>query len=72
MQPNVRMRAAMPKILAERSCECRVFRLSAPRNVVTAQVIRECAWIGRSRRNVADVVSSVPRAVAVQVTERSR
>jgi hypothetical protein len=46
--------------------------LSAPRDVVTAQVILQRARIGRSRHNVEDVVSCVPReAVAFQATECS-
>ena len=42
----------MPKTLAERWHECPVCGLSAPRNVVSAQVILERARIGRSRHNV--------------------
>ena len=62
--------AAVPKTLAERWHECPVCGLSAPRNVVSAQVILERARIGRSRHNVEDVVSCVPReAVAFQATE---
>src|SRR5207244_3169257 len=64
--------AAVPKTLAERWHECPVCGLSAPRDVVTAQVILERARIGRSRHNVEDVVSCVPReAVAFQATEVS-
>jgi len=41
--------------------------------VVSAQVILQRARIGRSRHNVEDVVSCVPReAVAFQATEWSR
>ena len=43
--------AAVPKTLAERWHECPVCGLSAPRDVVTAQVILERARIGRSRHN---------------------
>jgi hypothetical protein len=44
--------------------------LSAARDVVSAQVILQRARIGRSRHNVEDVVSCVPReAVASQTTE---
>ena len=47
--------------------------LSAPRNVVSAQVMLERAWLGRSRHNGEDVVSRTRReAVAFQATERSR
>ena len=61
---------AVPKTLAERWHECPVCGLSAPRNVVSAQVILERARVGRSRHNVEDVVSCVPReAVAFQATE---
>jgi len=56
--------AAVPKTLAERWHECPVCGLSAPRDVVTAQVILQRARIGRSR------LSCVPReAVAFQATE---
>ena len=59
--------AAVRKTLAERWHECPVCGLSAPRNVVSAQVILQRARIGRSRHNVEDVVSCVPReAVASQ------
>ena len=62
--------AAVPKTLAERWHECPVCGLSAPRDVVSAQVILQRARIGRSRHNVEDVVSCVPReAVAFQATE---
>jgi len=43
--------------------------LSAPRDVVSAQVILQRARIGRSRHNAEDVVSCLPReAVAFQAT----
>jgi len=62
--------AAVPKTLAERWHECPVCGLSAPRNVVSAQVILQRARVGRSRHNVEDVVSCVPReAVAFKATE---
>ena len=62
--------AAVPKTLAERWHECPVCGLSAPRNVVSAQVILQRARIGRSRQNVEDVVSCVLReAVAFQISE---
>ena len=62
--------AAVPKTLAERWHACAVCGLSAPRNVVSAQVILQRARVGRSRPNVEDVVSRVPReAVAFQATE---
>jgi len=62
--------AAVPKTLAERWHACPVCGLSAPRDVVSAQVILQRARIGRSRHNVEDVVSCVPReAVAFQATE---
>ena len=62
--------AAVPKTLAERWHKCPVCGLSAPRNVVSAQVILQRARIGRSRHNVEDVVSCVPReAVAFKVAE---
>ena len=53
--------AAVPKTLAERWHACPVCGLSAPRDVVSAQVILQRARIGRSRHNVEDVVSCVPR-----------
>jgi len=60
----------VPKTLAERWDECPVCELSAPRDVVSAQVILERARIGRSRHNVEDVVSCAPReAVALQASE---
>ena len=62
--------AAVPKTLAERWHECPACGLSAPRDVVSAQVILQRARIGRSRHNVEDVASCVPReAVAFQATE---
>ena len=62
--------AAVPKTLAERWHECRVCGLSAPRDVVTAQVILQRARIRRSWHNVVDVISCVPReALALQPTE---
>ena len=60
----------MPKTLAERWHECPVCGLSAPRDVVSAQVILQRARIARSRHNVEDAVSCVPReAVASHATE---
>ena len=53
--------AAVPKTLAERWHECPVCGLSAPRDVVSAQVILERARIGCSRHNVEEVVSCVLR-----------
>src|SRR5437868_10248353 len=62
--------AAVPKTLAERWHERPACGLSAPRDVVSAQVILQRARIGRSRHNVEDVASCVPReAVAFQATE---
>ena len=62
--------AAVPKTLAQRWHARPVCGLSAPRDVVTAQVILERARVARSRHNVEDVVSCVPReAVALQATE---
>src|SRR2546430_352794 len=51
--------AAVPKTLAERWHECPACGLSAPRDVVSAQVILQRARIGRSRHNVEDVASCV-------------
>src|SRR5437667_8634867 len=53
--------AAVPKTLAERWHECPVCGLSAPRDVVSAQVILQRARIGRSRHNVEDVSSHACR-----------
>ena len=53
--------ASVPKTLPERWHECPACGLSVPRDVVSAQVILQRARIGRSRRNVEDVVSCVPR-----------
>jgi putative transposase len=62
--------AAVPKTLADRWHECPACGLSASRDVVSAQVILQRARIGRSQRNVGDVVPSVLReAVAFQATE---
>jgi len=62
--------ALVPKTLRDRWHECPVCELSAPRDVVSAQVILQRARVGRSRRNVEDVVSCVPReAVAFQARE---
>src|SRR5215831_1241572 len=62
--------AYVPKKLGDRWHACPVCGLSAPRDLVSAQVILQCARVGRSRRNVEDVVSCVPReAVAFQATE---
>jgi putative transposase len=61
---------AVPKTLAERWHECPACGLSAARDVVSAQVILQRARIGRSRHNVEDVVSCVPRE-AVAFTRRS-
>jgi len=62
--------ASVPKTLPERWHECPACGLSVPRDVVSAQVILQRARMGRSRHNVADVVSCVPReAVAFQATE---
>jgi len=52
---------AVPKTLADRWHECPTCGLSAPRDVVSAQVILQRARIGRSRLNVEAVGSSVPR-----------
>ena len=61
---------AVPKTLADRWHNCPACGLSASRDVVSAQVILQHARIGRSRRNVEDVVSCVPReAVAFQASE---
>ena len=62
--------AYVPKTLKDRWHECPVCGLSAPRDVVSAQVILQCARVGRSRRNVEDVVSCVPRE-AVAFRRRS-
>ena len=48
-----------------------VWGFSAPRNVVSAQVVLERARIGRSRNNLEDFVSCVPRAVDSKATEGS-
>jgi transposase len=62
--------AAVPKTLAERWHECPECGLSAPRDVVSAQVLLERARMGRSRHNLEDVVSCVRReAVALLATE---
>ena len=53
--------APVPKTLADRWQACPACGLSAARDVVRAQVTLRCARIGRSRRNVEDVVSCVPR-----------
>ena len=64
--------AAVPKKLAERWHECPECGLSAPRDVVSAQVILQPARIGRSRHNVEDVVSCVRReAVAFHGVSRA-
>ena len=60
----------VPKTLADRWHECPACGLSAWRDVVSAQVILQRARIGRSGRNVEDVVSCVSReAVAFEATE---
>ena len=62
--------AHVPKTLRDRWHACPACGLSALRDVVSAQVILQRARIGRSRRNVEDVVSRVPReAVAFQAAE---
>src|SRR5438874_2575962 len=64
--------AAVPKTLAECWHECPVCGFSAPRDVVSAQVILQPARIGRSRHNVEDVVSCVRRvAVAFHGVSRA-
>jgi len=60
----------VPKTLGDRWHECPACGLSAPRDVVSAQVILQRARIGRSGGRVEDVVSCVSRqAVAFQATE---
>jgi len=62
----------VPKTLAECWHECPVCGFSAPRDVVSAQVILQPARIGRSRHNVEDVVSCVRRvAVAFHGVSRA-
>jgi len=62
--------AHVPKTLSDRWHQCPRCGLSAPRDVVSAQVILQRARIELSRRNVEVVVSCVPReAVALQATE---
>ena len=62
--------AQVPKTLTDRWHHCPTYGLWAPRDVVSAQVILQRARIGRSRPNLEDVVSCVPReAVAFQATE---
>ena len=62
--------AHVPKTLSDRWHQCPTCALSAPRDVVSAQVILQRARIELSRRNVEVVVSCVPReAVALQATE---
>jgi len=62
--------AHLPKTLRDRWHACPACGLSALRDVVSAQVILQRARIGRSRPNVEDVVSRVPReAVAFQAAE---
>src|SRR5579864_171467 len=53
--------AQVPKTLTDRWNQCPACGLWAPRDVVSAQVILQRARIGRSRPNVEDVVSCVPR-----------
>ena len=62
--------ALVPKTLADRWHECPVCGLRAARDVVSAQVILQCARVGRSRRNVEEVISCVPRE-AVAFRRRS-
>src|SRR5256884_1576514 len=59
-------------MLAECWHACPACGLSAPRDVVSAQVILQPARIGRSRHNVEDVVSCVRRvAVAFHGVSRA-
>jgi hypothetical protein len=58
--------AAVPKTLEERWHACPVCRLSAPRNVASAQVLLQRARVGRSRHNVEEVV--LCEAVAFHAT----
>jgi putative transposase len=61
---------SVPKTLADRWHKCPACGWSLARDVVSAQVILQRARIGRSRRNVEEVISCVPReAVAFQATE---
>ena len=62
--------ASVPKSLGDRWHACPACRLSAPRDVVSAQIILQRARIRRAGQNVEDVVSCVSReAVAFQATE---
>jgi putative transposase len=62
--------ASVPKSLGDRWHACPACRWSAPRDVVSAQIILQRARIRRSGQNVEDVVSCVSReAVAFQATE---
>jgi len=62
--------ASVPKNLRDRWHECPACGLSGRRDVVSAQVILQRARIGRSGRNVEDVVSCVSReAIAFEATE---
>ena len=62
--------ACVPKTLEERWHTCPACGLSAPRDLVSAQLLLLRARIGPSRLNVEDAVSCVPReAVPFQATE---
>ena len=62
--------ASVPKRLGDRWHQCPACSWSAPRDVVSAQIILQRARIRRSGQNVEDVVSCVSReAVAFQATE---